>query len=119
MLSGGNVTLFVRDVATSVRFYVETLGMKLVEEGGPSWALIDAGEGLHIGLHALRAESSPGAPGPSAPSVGLTPKLPIREAIAILENRGVAFDIKEEGPRTLAFFRDPDDNALYLYATKS
>jgi catechol 2,3-dioxygenase-like lactoylglutathione lyase family enzyme len=116
MLSGGNVTLFVRDVATSVRFYVETLGMKLVEEGGPSWALIDAGEGLHIGLH---AERTPGARGPNAPSVGLAPKLPIREAIAILENRGVTFDVKDDGPRTLAFFRDPDDNALYLYATKS
>jgi len=26
----------------------------------------------------------------------------------------VKFDVKDEGPVTLAHFRDPDDNALYL-----
>ena len=31
MIRGGLVTLFVRDVGRAVRFYVETLGMKLVE----------------------------------------------------------------------------------------
>lgn len=117
MIRGGNVTLLVRDVGASVRFYVETLGMKLVEEGGPAWALIDAGEGLQIGLHAEKAPApGTGARGRSAPSVGLTPKIPLDEAIAILENRGVTFHVHVEGPRKLAFFQDPDGNALYLYA---
>jgi catechol 2,3-dioxygenase-like lactoylglutathione lyase family enzyme len=116
MIRGGLVTLFVRDVGKAVRFYVETLGMKLVEEGGAGWAVIDAGEGFRIGLHEASAKEAPGTAsrGAFAPSIGLTPKVPIREAIAIYENRGVVFDVKDEGPVTLAHFRDPDDNALYL-----
>jgi catechol 2,3-dioxygenase-like lactoylglutathione lyase family enzyme len=119
MIRGGLVTLFVRDVGSAVRFYVETLGMKLVEEGGSGWAVIDAGEGFRIGLAQAQTQASAkeaAGTGRSAftPSIGLTPKVPIREAIAIYENRGVVFDVKDEGPVTLAHFRDPDDNALYL-----
>lgn len=115
MIRGGLVTLFVRDVGRAVRFYVETLGMKLVEESGADWAVIDAGDGFRISLR-RETDMAPSTGGrrPFSPAVGLTPKVPIREAIAIYENRGVVFDMKEEGPVTLAHFRDPDDNALYL-----
>ncbi|CAN5922862.1 hypothetical protein BH11MYX4_BH11MYX4_30740 [soil metagenome] len=111
MIRGGLVTLFVRDLDRAVRFYVETLGMKLVEEAGSSWAVIDAGDGFRIGLHEGAGIEGRGA---SAPSVGLYPKVPLREAVAIFENRGVKFDVKDDGPVTLAHFRDPDDNVLYL-----
>jgi catechol 2,3-dioxygenase-like lactoylglutathione lyase family enzyme len=114
MIRGGLVTLFVRDVGLAVRFYVETLGMKLVEEDGAGRAVIDAGEGFRIGLRQASVKE-PGTRGAFSPSVGLTPKVPIREAIAIYENRGVVFDVKDEGSVTLAHFRDPDDNALYLF----
>ena len=98
----------------AVRFYVETLGMKLVEEAGTAWAVIDAGEGFRIGL--ARTEQGAGeGRGGSTPSVRLLPKVPIREAISILENRGLQFDVKEEGPSTFAHFRDPDDNILCLF----
>ncbi len=114
MIRGGLVTLFVHDIDKAVRFYVETLGMKLVEESvlhAPRWAVIDAGEGFRIALHEGGAVEGRGA---FAPSVGLYPKVPIREAIAIYENRGVKFEMKADGPVTLAHFRDPDDNVLYL-----
>ena len=115
MIRGGLVTLFVQDVGRSVRFYVETLGMKLVEQAGEGWAVIDAGEGFRIGLHVAGARLLTGeGRGAFAPSVGLYPKVPIAEAIAIYENRGVKFETKEDGPVTLAHFRDPDDNVLYL-----
>ena len=114
MIRGGLVTLFVRDVGRAVRFYVETLGMKLVEESGTGWAVIDAGEGFRIGLHEGGAPAPGEGRGAFAPSIGLYPKVPIREAIAIYENRGVTFDVKDEGPVMVAHFRDPDDNVLYL-----
>lgn len=96
MIRGGVVRLPVSDVGRAVRFYVETLGMKLValdEQAGQ--AVIDAGDGLRLEL----------ARGPAA--VGLVPKIPLEEATAILENRGVAFDGSHR-------FTDPDGNVLYL-----
>lgn len=111
MIRGGLVTLFVRDVERAVRFYVETLGMKLVEGGGNDWAVVDAGDGFRIGLQPGALEGGRGA---FAPAIGLNAKVPIKEAIAIFENRGVRFEVNDDGPVTLAHFKDPDDNALYL-----
>jgi len=111
MIRGGLVTLFVRDVNRAVRFYVETMGMKLVEQAGSGWAVIDAGDGFRIGLHEGGAVEGRGA---FAPSIGLYPKVPLMEAIAILENRGVTFDVRKDGPVMLAHFKDPDENVLYL-----
>jgi catechol 2,3-dioxygenase-like lactoylglutathione lyase family enzyme len=111
MIRGGLVTLYVRDVSVAVRFYVETLGMKLVEQA-QGWAVIDAGEGFRVALH--RGGSGEGMRGVDAPSVGFYPKVPLDEAIAILENRGVALDVRGDGPVRLAHFKDPDGNVLYL-----
>jgi len=108
MIRGGMVTLPVRDVGGAVRFYVETLGMKLVEDAGTDRAVIDAGDGLHLALRRGDAEAT-------GVRIGLSPKVPIAEAIAILENRGVTFKTTKEGDITLAAFHDPDGNALYLY----
>lgn len=110
MIAGGQVTLFVRDVASAVRFWIETLGMKLVEED-KGYAVIDAGEGFRVALHA-------GKTNVGSTKVGLYPKMPIKEAIAILENRGVAFEIIEDAKVVLANFKDPDGNLLYLRQPK-
>jgi catechol 2,3-dioxygenase-like lactoylglutathione lyase family enzyme len=110
MIRGGQVTLEVREVNRAVRFYVETLGMKLVEEAGAESAVIDAGEGFRIGLH----KGGASAEGAAAPALSLTTKVPLGEAIAIYENRGVRFDVNGDGVATVARFRDPDGNALQL-----
>jgi catechol 2,3-dioxygenase-like lactoylglutathione lyase family enzyme len=108
MIRGGLVTLNVSDVGRAVRFYVETLGMKLVEEAPDGSAVIDAGEGFLI---ALRSGGAPGA----ATAVTLFTKVPIEEAIAIFENRGVTFTIERpDGGLVMARFRDPDANLLCL-----
>ncbi len=113
MIAGGQVTLFVRDVASAVRFWIETLGMKLVEEE-KGYAVIDAGEGFRVALHAGGAAT----PGKGSPKVGLYPKMPIEDAIAILENRGIKFEIVRDASVTIANFRDPDGNLLYLRQAK-
>jgi catechol 2,3-dioxygenase-like lactoylglutathione lyase family enzyme len=98
MIRGGYVTLQVSSVATAVRFYVETLGMKLVDERTGS-AFLDAGEGFVLQL----------AEGPSrTDAVTFHTKVPLDEAIAIYTNRGVVFQ-----PGT-SRFHDPDGNALTL-----
>jgi catechol 2,3-dioxygenase-like lactoylglutathione lyase family enzyme len=117
MIRGGLVTLWVRDVNRAIRFYVETLGMKLVLDSGISHAVIDAGEGFLLALaladkpptSGSRASASEGAP-----TVGLSTKVPLAEAVAIYENRGVVFELRDG----VAHFRDPDDNPLYLFEVK-
>ena len=104
MIRGGRVTFHVSDLARAVRFYVETLGMKLVEQT-PGAALFDAGEGFRLAL----VEGKGPAPG----SVTLHAKVPLAEAIAIFENRGVAFETEATSG---ARFHDPDGNVLYLSA---
>ena len=98
MIRGGAVVVHVADVASAVRFYIETLGMKLVEEQ-PNESVIDAGEGF---LLALR----PGSARLPAGAVELRTKIPLTQAIAIYENRGVVF--------TDGGFQDPDGNAFTL-----
>jgi len=113
MIRGGAVVLNVSDVERAVRFYVETLGMKLVEEQPDGTYVIDAGEGFHL---ALRKGDAPGAT--SGATVLLHPKVPIDEAIAIYENRGVAFTVDRSGGTVVARFRDPDANLLSLVQSK-
>ena len=117
MIRGGLVSLSVREVNRAVRFYVETLGMKLVEDAGTARAVVDAGEGFHLALVLADKPPTSGSrasandPGTRVPTVGLATKVPLKEAIAIYENRGIVFELREGA----AYFRDPDDNPLYLY----
>ena len=92
------ITLDVSDVGRSVRFYIETLGMKLVKEHSDA-ALIDAGDSFLIELR--KGVEKIGAP------VTLFPKVPLAEARSIYEMRGVQFDANN-------VFHDDDGNALKL-----
>ena len=117
MIAGGNATIYVSDLGRSVRFYVETLGFKLIERFGDEWAAVDAGDGLVLGLHPARVDGPmPGAAG--SIQVGFNVTTPIAEVVEVLENRGVAFHGRVVGGVDdvvrLAFFSDPDGNALYL-----
>lgn len=97
MIRGGAVVLEVADVAQAVRFYIETLGMKLVEERTGE-SIIDAGEGFLLALRQGDARHTRG--------IELRAKVPLAEAISIFEMRGVVF--------TGARFADPDGNAFTL-----
>src|SRR5262245_34796661 len=112
MIRGGAVVLEVGDVAVAERFYIETLGMKLVH-GRSGSATIDAGEGFLIELRQGTGRASE-----STPSILLFPKVPIDEAIAIYENRGVTFSTVHTESSVVARFRDPDGNLLSLIQTK-
>ena len=118
MFRGGVFTIYVSDMNRSVRFYTETLGMKLMQRHGDNWALIDGGPGLSIGLHPATPEVPAGRRGSIA--IGLYLEKPIREAVEQLRQAGVSFDgpIKEDVALSLAFFSDPDGTALYLAEMK-
>jgi catechol 2,3-dioxygenase-like lactoylglutathione lyase family enzyme len=128
MIAGGHVTLAVTDLGRAIRFYVETLGMKLVAQDERA-ASIDAGEGFIIALMSGRQVTGPTghrqpALAQSVPDamVGLRAKSRMEDVVAVLENRGIVFVVEDcgdtgGGVRKRAHFRDVDGNDLYLYET--
>ncbi len=119
MITSGNATVMVRDFERALRFYTETLGLRLLYRAGQEWAEIAAGEGLTIGLHAWGGRGpEPGAA--SGISLGLTVAA-IESAVAELTRRGVAFrgQVADNENVKLAFFADPDGNPLYLCEVKA
>ena len=62
MITGGNATVFVSNMDNAVRFYTETLGLRLTNRFGDHWATVDAGKGLSIGLHPASAKYPPRGP---------------------------------------------------------
>jgi len=65
MFRSGNVTIYVTNMDRAVRFYTETLGLKLAYRFGDHWASVECGKGLTIGLHPT---SEPARPGCCLPS---------------------------------------------------
>lgn len=114
MFSSGNVTIYVSNMDNAVRFYSETLGLKLAYRFGNNWASVEVGKGLTIGLHPASAEMPAGRKGSMA--VGLELNGSIHDAVRALEAKGVHFDgpVNEGKAGAFVGFADPDGNQLYL-----
>jgi len=115
MFTSGNVTLYVTNMDRAVRFYTETLGLKLAYRFGDHWASVELGKGLTIGLHPTSEGIEPSAP-KGGPSIGLELEGTLEDAMKTLEGRGVNFlGVLNEGKSgRFAHFHDPDGNLLYL-----
>ena len=113
MFASGNVTIFVSNMDAAVRFYSETLGLKLAYRFGDHWASIEAGRGLTIGLH---PDSNPPRAGhKGGMEIGLELEGSLEDAMRTLEAKGVKFHgVVREGAGKFAYFEDPDGNPLYL-----
>lgn len=113
MFSGANLTIMATDFDRSLRFYTETLGLKLKYRAGSEWAEIEA-PGVAIGLHPAGGYAPVGGGG--GMSLGLM-VADIEEAIRTLTARGVDFPNgwQPSGNLRLANFADPDGTQLYLF----
>jgi predicted enzyme related to lactoylglutathione lyase len=103
----------VSDFDRSVRFYTQTLELKLKFRAGDEWAEIEA-PGVAIGLHPSGGHAPTGGGG--GLSLGL--QVPdIEAAIETLKARGVDFPHgwRPSGELRLADFGDPDGTPLYLF----
>ncbi len=119
MILGGNATLYVSDMDAAVRFYTETLGMRLRFRAANHWAEVEAGSGFVVGLHPSRRGRSPGSPG--AVQIGLRVQAPLEGVVAELGRKGVKVaPIADAGPGLrFADVIDMDGNELYLWEDAS
>ncbi|TBL67979.1 VOC family protein [Paenibacillus thalictri] len=113
MFKSGNVTVMVADLKKAVKFYVETLGLKLQHEMDGHFAQVEA-PGLTIGLlhlageHGLQPETS------GSMSIGFEVE-ELDSAMETLKSRGVEFHNGVEGNAAqVIHFSDPEGNTLYL-----
>lgn len=116
MISGGNVTVFVSNMDAAVRFYTETLELKLTNRFGDHWATVDAGKGLTIGLHPASSKyPAPGTKG--GMMIGLEIDESIEKVVSRLQKKGVRFDgpIAKDTAGSFAGFQDQDGNPIYLW----
>jgi catechol 2,3-dioxygenase-like lactoylglutathione lyase family enzyme len=116
MISGGHATVFVSNMDIAVRFYTETLGLKLTNRFGDHWATVDAGPGLTIGIHPASSRyPAPGTRG--SMTLGLMLTEPIEEVIARLTAKGVKFNGSVIRDQIGAFIslEDPDGNTMYFW----
>jgi len=108
------VSVPVTDMERAKRFYGETLGLENIS-GQDAWPEYQLGENLS--LYLIDPTNVGGEfRGPHTANIAL--RVPdVAETRRDLESRGVAFegDILDTGVCHMAFFRDPDGNALMLH----
>jgi predicted enzyme related to lactoylglutathione lyase len=112
-----NVTVMVKDMDRSVKFYGETLGLIPGMRFGNHWAEMKA-SGLTLGLHPMDPKQ-PAPAGGGNLSIGLGVKN-LDEAMGKLREKGVSFDspiVDDEAVR-IAHFKDPDGTPLYICQSK-
>jgi predicted enzyme related to lactoylglutathione lyase len=119
MINGGLATIYVSDMDRAVKFYTESLGLKLQYQAGAGWAQLDAGKGLTLGLHGIHGGGpQPGQNGSTV--IGFELDEPMDQAYEKLSNSGVRFQgpIQDTEHVRLAYFSDPDGNSFYLSENK-
>ena len=117
MITNGIATIFVSDMDRAVRFYTETLGLRLTHRFGDHWASVEAGR-LIIGLHPASDANPAGRPG--SVHLGFTVEGSIDEAVETLRGRGVRFTgpVTDDKSGKFVPLADPDGNPLYLYEVR-
>jgi catechol 2,3-dioxygenase-like lactoylglutathione lyase family enzyme len=106
------VSFFTEDIARAKAFYTETLGLEIETEGEHDLEF-RAGQ-VTLDIFDPSSQEQAFAPSPA----GMALRVPdVAAARAELEAKGVVFDgdTLDTGVCHMAFFKDPDGNALMLH----
>jgi catechol 2,3-dioxygenase-like lactoylglutathione lyase family enzyme len=125
LLSGGHAIVYVNDMDEAIRFYVQTLGMKLTYRFENKFATMVAGWNLVIALHPRTPNTPiPGTKG--SVTLGLFVDEPIDTALSRLAKRGVRITGRSEPGTPRAHFEgraaeieDPDGNVITLWEAQA
>ncbi|MEC0240661.1 VOC family protein [Paenibacillus dokdonensis] len=117
MFKSANVTVMVTDLKKAVKYYVETLGLKLQHEMDGHFAQVEA-PGLMIGLLHLAGEHGSQPETSGSMSIGFEVE-DLESAIETLKSRGVEFHDYVEGKAAqVVHFSDTEGNILYLVCNR-
>ena len=107
------VSMASQDIGRSRRFYLETLGLPLDRDVPTGGFEVTAGQ-LTLAVWEPEKVGLPFAPNPNDVALRVPD---VAEARADLEAKGVEFtmDTLDTGVCHMAFFHDPDGNALMLH----
>jgi catechol 2,3-dioxygenase-like lactoylglutathione lyase family enzyme len=107
------VGIYTQDLERSIKFYGETLGLQRNEKAHAEWPEFETG---NVTILLTSPEKTGVTFSPNVGAVAL--RVPdVAEAMKKLEAEGVKFDFEEvydSGVCHMAFFKDPDGNALML-----
>ncbi|MBA3475771.1 MAG: VOC family protein [Actinobacteria bacterium] len=106
------VSFLTQDIPRARRFYSETIGLEIETEGDNDLEF-RAGQ-VTLDIFNPASVGQPFAPSPAGLALRVTD---VAAARAELEGKGVEFDgeTRDTGVCHMAFFRDPDGNALMLH----
>ena len=117
MISRGLSTVYVSDMDTAVRFYTQTLGLRLKWRHENNIAMVDAGPGLTMALHPITA-AAPAPPGTrGSVQLGLIVDEPIERVVERLQERGVTIggEIVTFDAGKCVMIADPDGNDICVW----
>ena len=114
MVSGGHGIVYVSNLDVAIRFYSETLGLKLAFRWEDKIAGVEAGR-LVVALHP-RTQHTPDPGTKGAMMLGLQVDEPIERVMAVLAERGVRLTggttRSEQG--AVISIEDPDGNPIEI-----
>ena len=113
LISGGHAIVYVSDMDVAIRFYTDTLGLKLTYRFENKFATLEAGRDLLLALH----PKTPNTPDPGTKgsvTLGLIVDEPIATVISRLAERGVRVARQSE-PRAPVEIEDLDGNVITLW----
>jgi catechol 2,3-dioxygenase-like lactoylglutathione lyase family enzyme len=111
-LKASRVNVMVSNMDKSVAFYHITLGLDLINRYGNHYAEIQAAD-LLIGLHPISENIIKG----NNLSIGFG-VAGFDATLKELEAKGIRFELEQDGWIRLAYFKDLDDNQLFLAERK-
>ena len=125
LLSGGHAIVYVSDMDAAIRFYTDTLGLRLTNRFENHFATAEVGRSLVLGIHPRTPRTPiPGTRG--SVTLSLIVDEPIDTVLSRLAKRGVrATGPAEPGtpsPRSegrSADIEDPDGNLITLWEAKA
>src|SRR5688572_7274223 len=117
LLSGGHAIVYVSDMDAAIRFYTDTLGLKLTNRFENHFATAEVGRSLVLGIHP-RTPNTPVPGTKGSVTLGLVVDEPLDTVVTRLAQRGVRLNNRSELAQSVDI-EDLDGNVITLWEAQA